>query len=137
MDRRSFLKGSTMAGVAGLISSNAAASIVTPDKPDFVNADDSKRKFTYNKDGKFKILQITDTHYVAGNPKSSRALDNVIEMLDTEKPDLVIHTGDVVYGKPAEQSIREILAPISERKIPFAVAFGNHDEEFDRTRAQM
>ena len=137
MDRRSFLKGSTMAGVAGLISSNTAASIVTPDKPDFVNADDSKRKFTYNKDGKFKILQITDTHYVAGNPKSSRALDNVIEMLDTEKPDLVIHTGDVVYGKPAEQSIREILAPISERKIPFAVALGNHDEEFDRTRAQM
>ena len=137
MDRRSFIKGSTMVGVAGLFSSDAAAELITPNKPDLQILDDAKRKFTYNKDGKFKILQITDTHYVAGNPKSSRALDNVIEMLDTEKPDLVIHTGDIVYGKPAEQSIREILAPISERKIPFAVAFGNHDEEFDRTRAQM
>ena len=137
MDRRSFLKGSTLAGVAGLITPSVAAQSLEADRPDFVQANEAKQQFTYNKDGKFKILQLTDTHYVSGNEKSVRALKNVEEMLDTEKPDLVIHTGDVIYGKPAEESAREILAPISERKIPFAVAFGNHDEEFGRTRAEM
>lgn len=138
MNRRSFIKGSAVAGMTGLLSAKAVAN---PDggigerlnKGD----DDSRRQFFFNADGKFKILQLADTHYVAGDPRSTRALDNVRQMLDTEKPDLVIHTGDVVYGKPAEESAREILAPVSERKIPFAVTFGNHDDEFDRTRAQM
>lgn len=135
MNRRNFIKGSA---IGGLIFTNVVASTASQEKKSFPKeADDSVQKFFFNKDGKFKILQLTDTHYVAGDPKSVRALDNVNQMLDLEKPDLVIHTGDVVYGKPAERSIREILEPISARKIPFAVTFGNHDEEFDRTRAQM
>ncbi len=135
MNRRNFIKGSAM---GGLIFADAVASTAVLARENFPEQeDDSARKFFFNKEGKFKILQLTDTHYVAGDPKSVRALDNVNQMLDLEKPDLVIHTGDVVFGKPAEKSIREILAPISIRKIPFAVTFGNHDEEFDRTRAQM
>ena len=43
----------------------------------------------YGEDGKFKILQFTDTHYIVGDERSERALGNVIEMLDTEKPDFV------------------------------------------------
>lgn len=138
INRRDFIKDSAMVGLAGLVSSKAAANnMPVADDAPMNEGDDSKRKFSFNKEGKFKILQLTDTHYVAGDPKSVRALDNVKQMLDLEKPDLVIHTGDIVYGKPAEQSAYEILSPISERKIPFAVVFGNHDEEFDRTRAQM
>ena len=134
MDRRNFLKSSTVAGVTGLIFPHATAA---PTMPTINKEKESPRNFFFNKDGKFKILQLTDTHYIAGDSRSVRALNNVNQMLDLEKPDLVIHTGDVVFGKPAEQSVREILAPIAERKIPFAVTFGNHDEEYDRTRAQM
>ena len=91
----------------------------------------------YRKDGKIKIMQLTDTHYIAGDPRSERALRNVIEMLDAEKPDFVIHTGDIVFGKPAEASARAILQPLVDRKIPFAVAMGNHDSDFDLSRTEM
>lgn len=91
----------------------------------------------YRPDGKFKVLQLTDTHYIQGDPRSERALRNVEEMLDAEKPDFVIHTGDVIYGEPAEASARALLQPLVDRGIPFAVALGNHDSDFDLTREQI
>lgn len=53
-------------------------------------------------------------------------------MLDTERPRLVIHTGDVIFGKPAEASLREILSLIADRKIRSPSRWGNHDEEFGK-----
>ena len=91
----------------------------------------------YRPDGKFKILQLTDTHYVSGDSRSERALANVIRMLDEEKPDFVIHTGDIVFGAPAGQSAKELLQPLVDRKIPFAVALGNHDSDFDLSRTEI
>jgi hypothetical protein len=94
-----------------------APQVQTPQGSSFHN-------FTFNAQGKFRIMQITDTHYIAGDARSKRAMDNLIQMLDTEKPDLVIHTGDIIFAKPAERSFDELFAPIIERKIPFAVALG-------------
>lgn len=91
----------------------------------------------FNADKKFKIVQFTDVHYIDGDPRSAGSLENIAETLDAEKPDLVIITGDVIYGKPAEASMRAVLKPISERKIPFAVTYGNHDDEFDMTREEL
>jgi predicted phosphodiesterase len=136
IDRRTFIKDSAIAGMAGMITTSSASGVLaSEEKPE--NYESSETKLSFNKDGKFKILQLTDTHYIAGNPKSKRALENVNQMLDLEKPDLVIHTGDVIFGKPAEESLRQILTPISDRKIPFAVALGNHDEEYDKTRKEV
>lgn len=137
INRRSFIKGSALAGVAGMVATNSVAGVLSSGGTSSESLNSEKAQLSFNKEGKFKILQFTDTHYIAGNPKSKRALDNVIQMLDTEKPDLVIHTGDVIFGEPAEESLREILAPIAERKIPFAVALGNHDEEFGKTRKEV
>ena len=95
------------------------------------------KELHYRKDGKFKILQFADTHYISGDPRSERSLNNVIEMLDTEKPDFVIFTGDVIFGSPAEASAREILQPLVDRKIPFAVALGNHDSDFELSRTDI
>ena len=92
------------------------------------------RDFKYNDDGSFKVLQLTDTHVIYGDPRSERAYENVAKMLDIEKPDLVIHTGDVVFAGPAEKAARKVLGLISERKIPFAVALGNHDSQYDLDR---
>ena len=136
INRRTFIKGSALAGMAGIVATNSMAGVLSSEVQNQKD-ESSKTNLSFNKNGKFKILQITDTHYIAGNPKSERALENVNQMLDLEKPDLVIHTGDVIFGEPAEQSLREILAPISERKIPFAVALGNHDEEYDKTREEV
>lgn len=91
----------------------------------------------FNDEGKFKIVQFTDIHWVYGSDNSKPARERIIEVLDAEKPDLVVLTGDVVTAKPAEKGLKEALAPIVERKIPFALTFGNHDEENDLSRKEM
>lgn len=99
------------------------------------NAQQPSLKF--NKNGKFKIVQFTDVHYIQDDPRSAISIERINEILDVEKPDLVLFTGDVIYGKPAEQGMRTILNLASNRKIPFAVTFGNHDDEQGLTRTQL
>ena len=64
----------------------------------------------FNGEGKFKIAQFTDVHLDLGNPyRQAQAEKTIAQMryiLDAERPDLVVFTGDVVTGKPAaEQDI--------------------------------
>lgn len=91
----------------------------------------------YNKDGKIKILQLADTHSIAGDARTERTLQNLNAVLDAEKPDFVIHTGDIVFGKPARESALLVLGTLVERGIPFAVTLGNHDSDFDLSRAEI
>lgn len=91
----------------------------------------------YRADGTFTVVQFTDTHYIAGDPRSARALECVKEALEGVKPDLVIHTGDILFGKPDLQSAQEILTPLAESGIPWAVALGNHDSQFGSSRDQV
>ncbi len=91
----------------------------------------------YNANAKFKIVQFTDVHYIHEDPRSNIAIERINEVLDTEKPDLVMFTGDVIYGKPAEAGLRHVLKQVSDRKIPFAVTFGNHDDEQGLSGAQL
>lgn len=99
-------------------------------------------------DGKFKIVQISDTHMVTGVGVCRDAIDALgnhlpaseadpltvkflEEVLDVEKPDLVILTGDQLHhDNPDSQSaLFKVFAPIIKRSIPFAAVFGNHDSE--------
>ena len=136
MKRRSFLKNA-----AFITAAAAAAPALSRCSRAEAGGDASRldiaRGFRYGPDGTFKVLQLTDTHYIAGDPRSERALTNVREMLDAEKPDFVIHTGDIVFGRPDLASAQEILQPIADRGIPFAVALGNHDAQFGATREEM
>ena len=100
-------------------------------------AGDVARDFSFGPDGSFTVLQFTDTHHIIGDSRSQRALDCVNEALDGVKPDLVIHTGDIVFGKPDIPSALEILQPLADRGIPFAVALGNHDSQFGSSREEM
>lgn len=103
--------------------------------PNALHAQTPELKF--NTDGKFKIVQFTDVHWVYGNPKSAIAGERIAEVLDAEKPDLVVLTGDIVFAKPAKEGMEAALAPIITRGIPFAVTFGNHDDEHDLSRKQL
>ena len=91
----------------------------------------------FGDDGKFKIVQFTDVHWRYGDTKSEEAAERMAEVLDAEKPDLIIFTGDVVTAKPAKDGLKAALTPVIERKLPFAVTFGNHDDENDLTRAEL
>ena len=59
----------------------------------------------FNSNKKFKIVQFTDVHWVPGNPASEEAAERMNEILDTEKPDLVIYTGDLIFAKPAAEGL--------------------------------
>ncbi len=135
MKRRSFLKGAAVAvaGAAAAPVLSACSRADAPAEPDSRVAG----KFSFGPGGTFTVLQFTDTHYIAGDPRSERALRCVQEALEGVKPDLVIHTGDVVFGRPDIESAMEILSPLSSSGIPWAVALGNHDSQFGSTREDM
>lgn len=91
----------------------------------------------FNKNGKFKIVQFTDVHFKYDNPASDVALERISEVLEAERPDFVVFSGDVVYAAPADKGMRKVLELVSNRKIPFVVTFGNHDDEQGMTRTQL
>ncbi|MDR1464500.1 MAG: metallophosphoesterase family protein [Oscillospiraceae bacterium] len=88
------------------------------------------------RDGRFKILHFTDIQDAGEvHPCALRLMEAA---LDRERPDLVVFTGDQIQGyspklkgaKAAEaivSTIRQILAPLEARGIPFTFTFGNHD----------
>ncbi len=95
-----------------------------------------KEKLTFNENGKFKIMQIADIQ--EGADVSPDTIKLITKALQAEKPDLCVLTGDQIYGIhpsfynadrkiKAEKTIREIVKPMNEMGIPFAVTFGNHD----------
>ena len=96
-----------------------------------------KSELKFSKDGKFKIVQFTDVHFKYGNRASDIALERINQVLDDERPDLVIFTGDVVYSAPADKGMLQVLEQVSKRKLPFVVTFGNHDNEQGMTREQL
>ena len=99
------------------------------------SAQDNVLKF--NSNHKFKIVQFTDIHWKYGNPASDKAGERMAEILDAEKPDMVVFTGDLIFAKPAREGLDKALEAIIERGIPFAVTWGNHDDEQDLTREQL
>lgn len=84
----------------------------------------------FNKDGKFKIVQFTDIHWNPQHKESYEGMDAMLKVLDTEKPDFVIYTGDNVTGYPVKPSLDVIFQPVIDRGIPFAFVFGNHDSQY-------
>lgn len=92
---------------------------------------------SFNPNKKFKIVQFTDVHWKPNNPASEEAAERMNEILDAEKPDLVIYTGDIAYASPAAEALDRALEPTISRNIPFAMTWGNHDDEHDLTRLQL
>lgn len=89
----------------------------------------------YRQDGTFKIVQFTDIHWQKDGAQDKKTAQLMADLLDAEKPDLVVLTGDTIEGSTMtarEDYTRAYSActlPIVERKIPWAAVFGNHDEE--------
>lgn len=81
------------------------------------------------KDGKFKIAQFTDIHLNPEDPKSGPVADTLLAVLERERPDLVVMTGDIVTHRPAEKGWRYIMDMMAKAGIPYAVTMGNHDPE--------
>ena len=95
----------------------------------------------FGSDKTFKIAQFTDMHLDPSKPRRLVEAEKTFARLDrilaTERPDLVVFTGDVVTGKPAAEGWKRVLAPVAERNLPFCVVLGNHDAEQDLARTEI
>lgn len=95
----------------------------------------------FDEKGTFKIAQFTDTHLDPSTPgrnaEAAKTFARIDRVLAAEKPDLVVFTGDVVTGPPAEGMWRRLLDTMTLRGVPFCVVLGNHDAEQDLTRQQI
>lgn len=95
----------------------------------------------FGSDKTFKIAQFTDMHLDPSKPRRLAEAEKTFARLDrilaTERPDLVVFTGDVVTGAPAEGMWRRLLDTMTARRVPFCVVLGNHDSEQDLSRQQI
>lgn len=76
----------------------------------------------------FRILQLTDLHYVY--PHLTSKTDKLVETLVKENdPDMIVITGDSTIG-PANASFTKHLVKLMDGLgKPWAVVYGNHDAE--------
>lgn len=104
----------------------------------FTTLSAQKSVLKFNSNGDFKIVQFTDVHYKVDDQVNSQiALDRMNEVLDAEKPDFVIFTGDVVVSNESFKGLDTVLDVCIKRNIPFGLVFGNHDDEYDHTRPDL
>lgn len=92
-----------------------------------------KFQLKFRANGIFKIVQFTDLHErMEKNEKTINLMKNVMEK---EKPDLILITGDCIDGRycrsrsATEKAIHNIASTVEATKIPWAVVLGNHDCE--------
>lgn len=85
-------------------------------------------------------MQITDIQEIPDVSPDTIKLINAA--LEEEKPDLVVLTGDQIKGygvsykgkgdaliESVAETVGKLLKPVTDRHIPFAVTFGNHDRQ--------
>lgn len=98
-------------------------------------------KLQFNSNKQFKIVQFTDTHFYLGGENSLAVLENIKMVMDAEMPDLVILTGDIVTLEKEDTITMASWETITEKligyKTPYAVTFGNHDDESQVTRKEL
>ena len=108
------------------------------------------------KNGKFRVMQVSDPQDLQFiRPTMVRMLNTAY---DKYKPDLVVLTGDNILGnhlcdarigsrlaikdiegerKAMETAINKLCQPIEDRKIPFAMIYGNHDDRNSFTKEEQ
>lgn len=88
-------------------------------------------------DGKFRIVQFTDIHFQYNSYRSDSALVLMKKVIESERPDLIVLTGDIVCSKNTGEAWLKLTKVLVDAGIPWAVTFGNHDREYELTNKQI
>lgn len=76
----------------------------------------------------FTILQLTDLHYHL--PHMTGQTDDIVKKLVAENdPDFIVLTGDSVYGPTNVMYTKHVAELMDGFGIPWAIVYGNHDDE--------
>ncbi|KAL0438310.1 UNVERIFIED_CONTAM: putative inactive purple acid phosphatase 29 [Sesamum latifolium] len=110
-------------------------------------AEGGRRQLRFDgKRGEFRILQVADMHYADGKrtpcedvfPQQMASCSDlnttafIRRVILAEKPDLIVFTGDNIFGfdaTDAASSMNAAFAPAVSSNIPWAAVLGNHDQE--------
>jgi 3',5'-cyclic AMP phosphodiesterase CpdA len=75
-----------------------------------------------------RIIQITDTHLSRAKPHFADNWPPLAAWIAAQRPDLVIHTGDVtIDGADAEEDLRHAVELMRSLGVRFRAVPGNHD----------
>lgn len=95
----------------------------------------------FREDGSFKIVQFTDLHIGedAKNTRDIKTLAGMDRVIEVEKPDLIVVTGDLIWSTEpkAEQNYTIVLDHLAKYDTPFAIVYGNHDSEANISREKL
>ncbi len=116
----------------------------------------NSNELKFNNDGKFTILQVSDPQDLILVRRTMLYMLN--KAYDGIKPDLVLFTGDNTLGNhilelgdtgivPSDskettirrlrRALKHILKPVDDRGIPFAMIYGNHDDNNPATKEEQ
>lgn len=97
----------------------------------------AKPSLKFNSNGDFKIVQFTDTHITDKIETSQPVFELIRIVIEAEKPDMVVFTGDIVLQDNAKEKWDSIDNILSKQQLPWIVVFGNHEEDYDTKRPQL
>ena len=94
-----------------------------------------KNILRFNQNGEFKIVQFTDMHMQKAVFETVCAL--VKEIVELEKPELVVITGDVAVEDPVDDLLLRLATVFADNQVHWVSVFGNHDDEFGVSRKNL
>ncbi len=125
MNRREFLA----AGASFALAPSLGAFVRQPG-PRVVMQESDRFDFIVPSSRRFRILQLTDTHFGSSTPEArakgelSRAL--IRQLVETHQPDFIFHTGDFI-NNDQENPEHDAIQFMASLGRPWSVVWGNHD----------
>lgn len=126
MLRRQFLSAMPFAAAVALAKTTpvqaAPAPVAAP-----------RHKLHFDKNGRFRMLVISDLHYGPEHDPESHAL--IADMIKSEQPDFLLVNGDCIMGGDSKNmdqlkdAVAQVAYVMEREKLPWAVNMGNHDRE--------
>lgn len=94
---------------------------------------DTPADLKFDNNGKFKIVIFSDVQDQF--PVTPRVVSIMEQAITRENPDLVVFLGDITEQNIKDpeidyrRSIEQIMAPVANANVPYAIVFGNHDDQ--------
>lgn len=138
--RRGLLRagGLGAVGLGTAVAAGTTAAHAAPPRPhgrgwtDRATGVSTKPALRFGMDGRFTILQFNDTQ--DGADTDRRTLEFMRRAIEQEDPGLVVLVGDQLTDAPKtaqeqKQALNNIIRPMEDAGAPWALTFGNHDED--------